>query len=141
MYMYVSKQKLRYKVTQHGVSRSILVSPFYKFIICKYETTSKSELVFVLCPSMLKSNSRIEQIYLLSISREEQWGELVPFYWNVTYVYLRYQYSKQRQTDRSFPTAIRTPNPHNVIVVTISTRIKVGVFVTNSMYYNFPELE
>lgn len=41
----------------------------------------------------------------------------------------------------SFPTAIRTPNPHNVIVVTISTRIKVGVFVTNSMYYNFPELE
>lgn len=41
----------------------------------------------------------------------------------------------------SFPTAIRTPNPHIVIVVTISTRIKVGVFVTNSMYYNFPELE
>lgn len=33
------------------------------------------------------------------------------------------------------------PNPHIVIVVTISTRIKVGVFVTNSMYYNFPELE
>lgn len=42
-------------------------------------------------------------------------------------------------SDRSFPTAIRTPNPHNVIVVTISTRIKVGVFVTNSKYYNFPE--
>lgn len=78
----------------------ILVSPFYKFIICKYETTSKSELVLVLWPSMLKSNSRIGQIYLLSISREEQWGELVPFYWNVTYVYLRYQYSKQRQTDQ-----------------------------------------
>lgn len=39
----------------------------------------------------------------------------------------------------SFPTAIRTPNPHIVIVVTISTRIKVGVFVTNSKYYNFPE--
>lgn len=41
----------------------------------------------------------------------------------------------------SFLTAIRTPNPHIVIVVTISTRIKVCVFVTNSMYYNFPELE
>lgn len=44
----------------------------------------------------------------------------------------------------SFPTAIRTPKSshcHCSYNYTCSTRIKVGVFVTNSMYYNFPELE
>lgn len=45
--MYVSKQKLRYKVTQHGVSRSSLKSKKEKMIILaiNYRLVNKNRLV------------------------------------------------------------------------------------------------
>lgn len=50
MYMYVSKQKLRYKVTQHGVSRSSLKSKKEKMIILaiNYRLVNKNRIDYLL---------------------------------------------------------------------------------------------
>lgn len=50
MYMYVSKQKLRYKVTQRGVSRSSLKSIFKKMIILaiNYRLVNKNRIDYLL---------------------------------------------------------------------------------------------
>lgn len=48
--MYVSKQKLRYKVTQHGVSRSSLKSKKEKMIILaiNYRLVNKNRIDYLL---------------------------------------------------------------------------------------------
>lgn len=50
MYMYVSKQKLRYKVTQRGVSRSSLKSIKKKMIILaiNYRLVNKNRIDYLL---------------------------------------------------------------------------------------------